>query len=280
MKKKNKGSWHLVRKLSGRSFSDLTHRLNIGDPELGSRAMTSQEEHDLLSVSTMNIKLPPFWTSDPGLCFIQVESQFAARRVTADLTKYHHVVSSLPTATACEIQDLLFAPPAEDAYKTLKETLIRRLTPSEPQRFQKLLRETELGDCRPSQLLRQMQQLFGTRTTDLDSIMLRELFLQRLPTNVRKVLISAGETNLSKLAELAGRLMTVPSSSVSVAQAEPATSDHSGTAAVGFPPVEPEYQSATPQQQKVCWYHRKYGNAARNCVPSCEPSSVNGRGRH
>ncbi|CAN7945714.1 unnamed protein product, partial [Ixodes pacificus] len=139
--------------------------------------------------------------------------------------KYHHVLSSLPPATACEIRDLLFAPPAEDAYKTLKETLIRRVTPSEPQRFQQLLRETELGDRTPSQLLRQMQQLLGTRTTDLDSIMLRELFLQRLPTNVRMVLISAGETNLSKLAELADRLMAVPSSSVSAVQAEPATSD-------------------------------------------------------
>ncbi|KAG0414988.1 hypothetical protein HPB47_007844 [Ixodes persulcatus] len=70
-----------------------------------------------------------------------------------------------------------------------------------------------------------MQQLLGTRTTDLDSIMLRELFLQRLPTNVRMVLISAGEANLPKLAELADRLMAVPSSSVSAVQAEPATSD-------------------------------------------------------
>ncbi|KAG0434705.1 hypothetical protein HPB47_018931 [Ixodes persulcatus] len=87
-----------------------------------------------------------------------------------------------------------------------------------------MLRETELGDRTPSQLLRQMQQLFGTWTTDLDSIMFRELFFQRLPTDVRMVLISAGETNLSKLAELADRLMAVPSSSISAVQAEPATS--------------------------------------------------------
>lgn len=257
--------------------------------------MTSPQEHDPLSVSTVNIKLPPFWTSDPELWFIQVESQFAARRITADLTKYHHVVSSLPPATACEIRDLLFAPPAEDAYKTLKETLIRRVTPSEPQRFQQLLRETELADRTPSQLLRQMQQLLGTRTTDLDSIMLRELFLQRLPTNVRMVLISAGETNLSKLAELADRLMAVPSSSVSAVQPEPATSDQlqdirdeisrlTATVAVLQESVShPSNQSTKPrqqQQQKVCWYHRKYGNAARNCVPPCEHSSGNGRGRH
>ncbi|KAG0443380.1 hypothetical protein HPB47_014984 [Ixodes persulcatus] len=109
-------------------------------------------------------------------------------------------------ATAYEIWDLLFAPPAEDAYKTLKETLIRRVTPSEPQRFQQLLHETELGVRTPSQLLRQ-RRLLGTRTTDLKSIMLREVFLRRLPTNLRMVLFSPGETNPSKLAELDNRLM-------------------------------------------------------------------------
>ncbi|KAG0426012.1 hypothetical protein HPB47_026831 [Ixodes persulcatus] len=171
--------------------------------------MTSQQEHDPLSVSTVNIKLPSFWTSHPEPWFIQVESQFAAPRITANLTKYHHVMSSLPPATECEIRDLLFTPPAEDAYKTLKETLIRRVTPSEPQKFQQLLRKTEFGDRTPSHLLRQMK-LLGTRTTDLDSIMLRELFLQRRLTNVRMLLISAGETNLSNLAELADRLIMAP----------------------------------------------------------------------
>ncbi|KAG0440678.1 hypothetical protein HPB47_016223, partial [Ixodes persulcatus] len=107
--------------------------------------------------------------------------------------------SSLPPATECEIRDLLFTPPAEDA-----------VTPSEPQKFQQLLRKTELGDRTPSHLLRQIKQLLGTRKTDLDSIMLRELFLQRRLTNVRMLLISAGETNLSNLAELADRLIMAP----------------------------------------------------------------------
>ncbi|KAG0424443.1 hypothetical protein HPB47_028380 [Ixodes persulcatus] len=212
--------------------------------------MTSKQEHDLLSVSTVNL-------------------------------------NSLPNATACEIRDLLFAPPAEDAYKTLKETLIRRVTPSEPQRFQQLLSETELGDRTPSQLLRPMQQLLGTRTTDIDSIMLRELFLQRLPTNMGMILISAGERNRSKLAELADRLMAVPSSSVAAVQAEPATYDqledirdeifHLAVTVAALQESVSNLSNQTTktrpqQQQKVCRYHRKYGNAARNCLPPWEHS--------
>ncbi|KAL3199502.1 hypothetical protein MRX96_013828 [Rhipicephalus microplus] len=122
------------------------------------------------TVSSVDGKRPPFWPADPALWFIQVESQFAARRITADLTKYHYVVRSLPPTIASEIRDLLLAPPAENAYATLKETLIRRVTLSKPQRLQQLLRGTELGDRTPSQLLRHMQQLLGGTSNTIDRV--------------------------------------------------------------------------------------------------------------
>ncbi|CAN7993850.1 unnamed protein product, partial [Ixodes hexagonus] len=244
----------------------------------------AQPNADVPTVSAVNIKLPPFWTADPELWFLQVESQFTARHITADLTKYHHVVSSLPPTTASEIRDLLFAPPANDAYGTLKRTLIRRVTPSEPQRLQQLLREADLGDRTPSQLLRQMQQLLGSTASGLDSLLLREIFLQRLPTSVRMVVISTGEKDLLKLAELADALMAVATPSVAAVQAEPTQPDQlheiraeisrlaSTVAALQASGSHAPGRSATPrpqQTQKVCWYHRKYGNAARNCVPPC-----------
>ncbi|XP_037501210.1 uncharacterized protein LOC119375087 [Rhipicephalus sanguineus] len=121
---------------------------------------------------------------------------------------YHHVVANIPPATASEVRDILLAPPAEDAYRVLKETLIRRLTPSEPERLQQLLRENELCDRRPSQLLRHMQQLAGC-TAGLDSRLVQELFLQRLPATVRIGVTASGETDVSKIAEMADRLMAV-----------------------------------------------------------------------
>ncbi|KAH6924644.1 hypothetical protein HPB50_020924 [Hyalomma asiaticum] len=164
---------------------------------------------DALAISAVDIRLPPFWTADPQLWFLQVECQFTARRITGELTKYHHVVASLPPAIASEIRDLLVAPPAENAYTTLKQLLISRLTPSEPQRLQQLLHDTELGDRTPSQLLRHMRQLLHTdgATTDTDSRLLRELFLQRLPGNVRMILASAADKRLSELAELADSVL-------------------------------------------------------------------------
>ncbi|XP_075527131.1 uncharacterized protein LOC142559417 [Dermacentor variabilis] len=168
--------------------------------------MNQPSDADSPTVAVLDVKLPPFWTGDPQLRFVRVESQFAARRITADSTKYHHVVRSLPPATASEVRHLLLTPPAENAYQTLKETLIRRVPPTESERLQQLLRQAELGDRRPSQLLRHMQQLAGGATAS-DGRLVRELFLQRLPTCVRIGLTAWGETDLAKMAELADKLM-------------------------------------------------------------------------
>ncbi|KAH6945447.1 hypothetical protein HPB50_008501 [Hyalomma asiaticum] len=109
----------------------------------------------------------------------------------------------------------------ENAYTTLKQLLISCLTPSEPQRLQQLLHHTELGDRTPSQLLRHMRQLLhtdGATTTDADSRLLRELFLQRLPVNVRMILASAADKRLSDLAELADSVLAVAPPSVAALQ--------------------------------------------------------------
>ncbi|KAG0417414.1 hypothetical protein HPB47_005617 [Ixodes persulcatus] len=70
-----------------------------------------------------------------------------------------------------------------------------------------------------------MQQLLGSTAAGLDSLLLREIFLQRLPSNVRMVLTSTGEKDLSKLAERADALMAVATPSVATVQAEPAQPD-------------------------------------------------------
>lgn len=251
---------------------------------------------DAPAISAVDIRLPPFWTADPQLWFLQVESQFTARRITAEVTKYHHVVASLPPAIASEIRDLLVAPPAENEYTTLKQLLISRLTPSEPQRLQQLLHDTELGDRTPSQLLRHMRQLLhtaGATTTETDSRLLRELFLQRLPVNVRMVLASAADKRLSQLAELADSVLAVAPPSVAALQPDIAgrattTALHdireqisrlADTVAAMQARSTPEERQRPAAQQRICWYHRKHGNAARKCIPPCDYAG-NGSGRH
>ena len=75
---------------------------------------------------------------------------------------------------------------------------------SEQRRLQQLLTSAE----EPSQLLRHMQQLLGdSAVCNPDNKFLRELFLQRLPNNVRMVLASASDMSLEDLAQLADRII-------------------------------------------------------------------------
>ena len=161
--------------------------------EAGSLEHPSNPRHiDSAPVNAVSLKIPPFWPSDPQIWFAQVEAQFSTRGVTSERNKFDHVVASLAPEYAQEVRDLILSPPRTTPFGTLKTQLIERNAASEQRQLQQPFRTEELGDRKPTQLLRRMQQLLGEHVTVADNSFLRELFLQRLPSNVRMVLASTG----------------------------------------------------------------------------------------
>ena len=57
------------------------------------------------TVSTVNLKIPPFYIQDPALWFLQVESQFITQRVTSERSRFHHVVGALQPEMAMQMID-------------------------------------------------------------------------------------------------------------------------------------------------------------------------------
>ncbi|KAG0428750.1 hypothetical protein HPB47_024281 [Ixodes persulcatus] len=108
-----------------------------------------------------------------------------------------------------EIRDIILDPPTVSPYDVLKAELVKRTSESEQRRLQQLISSEELGDRKPSQLLRRLQQLLGAKAPTFDAAVIRELFLQRLPVNVRMILASASGLVLPELAQLADAVTDV-----------------------------------------------------------------------
>lgn len=133
---------------------------------------------------------------------------------------------------------------------------------------------------------------------DANDALLQELFLQRLPSNVRIVLAPSGtDITLDNLAEMADRIMEVSTPTVAVmcTYPEPSTSadiaslrtevhqlqelvnsltSHSrDSRRCSLTPICRHSPSLTHQQLAVdstlCWYHQHFGDAATKCRPPC-----------
>ncbi|CAN7996283.1 unnamed protein product, partial [Ixodes pacificus] len=128
----------------------------------------------------------------------------------------------------------------------------------------------------------------------VDDLLLRQLFLQRLPANVCMVLAGAGDMTLDDLAALADRVVEVASFSISAidssVQALPAPNEVRNLVSfTEFGALRDEVQriaqalatlrprsfshprgsSRSPESTGVCWYHHRFGDNATKCVPPC-----------
>lgn len=271
--------------------------------------MSTGDHNPPTAIAAVSIKLPPFWDRNPATWFIQAEAQFHLSGITSQHTKFYHVISALSPTAAEEVYDIIATPPSDTPYDHLKNALLKRTTGSDRSRLRQLLSAEELGDRRPSQLLRRMTQLLGDSATSGDGF-LRELFLQRLPQNVQMVLAAASNLSTEELAGLADAVIEIaaPASlNATTIQAQaldpsPRTQELSPhpssieglaqqvnhltqlVATLASRPRSPSprrfrrrspsapsrrSRSRSPAANGVCWYHHRFGADARHCLRPC-----------
>ena len=208
----------------------------------------------------VSIKLPQYWSNDPTLWFSQVKAQFTARGITSEITKYAHVVSSLQPEVAQEVRDLLINQPGENPYTQLKSELAKHTSTSEQQRLHQLLNTKQLGDRKPTQLLRRMQQLLGE--SQLEPFIMKQLFLQHLPTNAQLILASSKDTlDTESLAKLADKILEVAP-----------THSTPSTLSTVTPPPAPESEQSTKLRELrelVSQLTTTINDFRLNFMPSC-----------
>ncbi|BHF63058.1 hypothetical protein SprV_0200604700 [Sparganum proliferum] len=117
------------------------------------------------STSHVAVKLPTFWPRNAELWIARCEAEFEACNITRQETMFNHLQRCLPDEYAEELCDLLIHRPLEQSYDKLKEALVKRVAMTEERRLRQLLTGEELGDRKPSQLLRRMQQLVANASS-------------------------------------------------------------------------------------------------------------------
>ena len=130
-------------------------------------------------------------------------------------------------------------PPANSKYAALKSATLSRLADSSQQQLLKLFTQLELGDKKPSQLLRHMRSLADGRVTDeVLQIKWRDL----LPLHVQRLLKIFKAMSLDELAAAADQLLE---SAALVAAIDPAQVS-TCSADVATPVVQPIVPVANP----------------------------------
>lgn len=236
------------------------------------------------------VKIPPFFRRNVKTWFWQIEAQFANSNIVSELTKYYYVVGSLDSDIAEQVADFMDKPLSKSPYSDLKTRLLAEFGDSQVKKAKKLLNEIQLGDRKPSVLLREMRVLAGDNLKD---DFLQMIFLDRLPEPTKTILAASSNVKLDDLAAMADRILEVtPTQQICSTSSNPPTAPDIDSRlsslealvknmAINISELTTRGRSQTRSQSpfprrrssskhELCWYHFRFGKAATKCIQPCK----------
>ncbi|XP_026825695.1 uncharacterized protein LOC113562010 [Ooceraea biroi] len=195
----------------------LDAELEAGTSVQGAGSLQVRDSNQVQTIvsATNAVRLPVFWKDNAVLWFAQVEAAFAINRIASDESKFRYVILYTDQTVLPLVADLLVNPPACNKYQTLKERICSVLGETNATKIRRLLGSHELGDEKPSIFLQRLRNLAVGQVTDE---ILKTIFMEQLPENVRTILAISEVQDLQKLAAQADKVMEVTRPTVSAVQ--------------------------------------------------------------
>ena len=157
------------------------------------------------------MKLPTFWDTDQDLWFTTIENIFQLHRVTSERDRFELTLGALDLRhlqkIRCVIQDLHTDCP----YSQVKQALTKAYSVPKREQLNELLYHTSLGDRRPTELLAHIRELLGTRVSPE---YLEKLFMDKLPSDVQRIVVACCAENLDDIVERADRVLAEDTSAI------------------------------------------------------------------
>lgn len=173
-----------------------------------------------LAAITVSSRIAPFWRDMAKLWFTQFESIMAPQKLGSE-AKFDLVVSKLGKEELSTVADLL-EDAANKEYTALRNRLIMVFQESADLQFDRLVKEMDLGDQKPSQLYRRMAE--AARNANVADSTLKRLWLQRLPAGVRAILSVSEDAKLDNIVAMADKILESMGQGVVAEIATPTTS--------------------------------------------------------
>lgn len=259
-------------------------------------AAIATETHLLQKLSVgHHVKLPPFSKTNPASWFHRAEVHFRVAKLTDEYAKADIVMTTLPEEVFTKLTPWLDTMDGQISYQEIKKKILDTYSLPIPVRAQKVLDlvHQPLGDTTPTEAWDELQGLILLPGTDTggrrqEISLSREIFLRRLPADIRAQLMEAHTMEMEELVYRAQRLFEAAKASNHAAT--PSTN------AVGHDPTDEEYinyvkkkwaipkkkpNNYTPPSQNPashnqtnpnpswCFYHQKFGKRAYNCRAPC-----------
>jgi hypothetical protein len=217
---------------------------------------------------------------------------FRKIKIRQSSTKYDHLLSALPTDICSSINDSLaeIEENAADAYEQLKALLMSRYTMDRWARAFELHKFPEIGDMKPSVMMRQMKALLPPDSNAGTYFM--AAFLLRLPADMIDHIISQDFKDCNKRRNMlinctrgGGATPSPPSMRTTIQPSTPfpaaaARRARHTTAAASRRPARGATARRPPgpyrDDSDICYYHITYGEQARKCKPGCQWVPGNG----
>jgi hypothetical protein len=146
-----------------------------------------------------HVRLPGFWRHSPRAWFTHAEAVFQNNRVRSDLSRVNHVLGSLDEDGIRNVSDLLGV---NSSYETLRSRLINTYDVAPATRLRHIVESGGMGDRTPSQLLRDMREVYPN---DMSDKVLEQFWYHKLPPAVLNIVVGL-TGSLDTLAERADRI--------------------------------------------------------------------------
>lgn len=251
--------------------------------------MATPGKIEVQAIST-STKIAEFWKDSPSLWFCHFEAIITSQKL-GDESKFHLALTKLAKEEIQQVRDIILSPPEEQKYNTLKARLINCYEESEEKKFQRLFTDLEIGDQKPSQLLRKIKELGGNQINEATT---RLVWLRQLPPSVTSILAVCKDETMEQLAQTADRIYE--NSSKQHIAAVSKVDDPVTQLAAEFAEMRADiatlkfsnsrqnnrqrfYRRTSYSQRRspspfrrnsnLCFYHTTYGSKARKCEKPC-----------